>query len=220
MKGRPARSVASRARKGSTASTPGTPARKGRISGGRSPTRPLPRPACALIQRSDRSVDSTQTRRVSRSDATVTIIASVIPSAIASAATAMAFRATAPPMKPAASLPGGPKHRASGRAARAETAATSNGAANARAATTRATAANPAKGNPAIGPARDRAAAVRSERIAAAPRVLRRPARTASTEPARNAGEGGTRVASAAGQSAAASDAASPTVAARTAAPP
>ena len=106
--GRPLSSVTSRVRRGSTAETPGVARRNGTTSSGRSPTSPRLRPAAALIQRSERSVDSTQTRTVSRIEETVTIMASVIPRAIASAATAMPLRASDPPKEPAASRPAAP----------------------------------------------------------------------------------------------------------------
>ena len=62
------------------------------MSGGKSPTARSP-PAEDRTQRSARRPDSTHARTVSRIDATVRIIASVIPRAIASAVTAMELRA-------------------------------------------------------------------------------------------------------------------------------
>ena len=152
MNGWPAASVVSRARNGSTAATPAVPSRNAIVSGGRSPTIPERPPASALIQRSERSVDSTQTRTVSRIEATVTIIASVIPSAIASAVTAMPLRASAPPKNPAARRPSAPRPRASSRPGSAAPSRTASGAASARARTTSATAAKPKQGKAVHGP--------------------------------------------------------------------
>src|SRR5262249_47288268 len=162
VNGRPLGSTTSRARNGSTAATPSKPARKGTISDGRSPTIPERPPASALTQRSERSVASTQTRTVSRIEATVTIIASVIPRAIASAVTAIPLRASPPSKTPAASRPSTPNARESRGPAPGAPRRRRSGAASARAAPTTPTAANPKTGTPWIGSRRERTTASRS----------------------------------------------------------
>ena len=207
MKGRPRSSAASRARKGSTAATPGIARRKGTISGGRSPTSPRRPPAAALTQRSERSVVSTQTRTVSRIEETVTIIASVMPSAIASAATAIAFRARDPPKNSTARRPAAPKTRASGPAAARQANRTRIGAA-AASARDHEHDGRESEERETVDVARERGGRRENDQDgrARAPSRETPPIRTTSIEPGRIAGEGSTRVASAAGRSVARSD--------------
>ncbi len=217
--GRPRASTWSRARKGSTAATPGCSLRNATTSSGRSPMTPEAFPAGDLTQRSERRVDSTQTRTVSRIEATVTIIASVMPSARARAVTAIALRASDPPKKRLASRPGSPKSRASGPTNARSAARTRSGETSARDATTSATAAKPKTGKSFTAGAVAAAPAAARRKAAAIARPRSRRCRTLSIEPARSAAAGSTRIASAAGSAAAATAARRPTAPARSAGP-